>query len=356
MGAVAPIIGVVSAIGGAISSSNAAAAQNNANALQIEANRREESIRLMDVEQQRQSNVMDFEVASQQRVAALAASLSNAEVQRLDNRTQRAIQAAQIGSARSAVDVGAAKGEVSREAQQQNVLQQAAQANGIDIQGIPYEQLASNVVTQRAAIMAALNPMMADMYRTREESAVLDRYDQLRNAEGLQQVQLDYSKQYGDLLEQYADVQRGAADTTAAYQEAAARNSLNASDAMQQSAFSNNNALFGTAQEMQSVASKIGQLSDYRKLVGNENLANSQERNIRSATSARNAEVSRTNKSYSIFDSLAPIASAGISLFGALQQQQQQPMQQNPVTPTPALRISDSRYDPNYRYNTEFYG
>ena len=354
MGFVAPIIGVVSAIGGAISSANAASSQNAANAMQIEANNRAEKIRLLDVEAQRQSNQMDFELGSQQRLAALASSLTNSQIQRLDNQTQRALQSAQIGSARSSIDVGDAKSQASRENTQQNFLTQAAQARGINTQNVPYEQLTNNVLTQRAAIMAALNPMMADMYRTNETSSLLDKYDTLRTAEGDQRQQLDYAQQYGDLLENFANTGRGVGDVNAAYQSAAARNSVNSTADIQQNAFQTNDSLFGTTQEMQGIASQIDQLSSYRKLVGGENLANAQQGNIRSATSASNAEVSRNNKSYSLFDSFAPIVSAGVGLFSSFNQ----PQPMNPIQQAlpPSLRVSDSRYDPNYKYNAGYFG
>jgi hypothetical protein len=351
MGMVAPIIGVVSAVGGAIQSANAASAQNAANAMQIEANNREESIRLMDVEAQRQSNFLDFELGSQQRLAQLASSLSAAEIARTDARTQRAIQNSQITSAQSAITTAATKGEVDRTNAQQNSLSQAAQARGIDIQGVPYDKLAGNVVTQRAALMAALNPMMADMYRDNETAQVLNQFDTLRSAEGDQAVQLDYAKQYGALLEGFGNLAKQTGDTNAAYQQVGQQNSLNASDAMQRNAYAVNDSLFGTTQEMQSIGSQIDQLSAYRKLVGNENLANAQQGNIRSATSAKNADVSRSNRNYSIFDSLGSIAGAGISLFNSLGSSQaaSTPQPQAPV----GLRVSDSRYDPSYRYTQD---
>lgn len=347
MGIIAPIIGVVSAVGGAIQQSQNAAAQNAANALQIEANNREEKIRLMDVEAQRQSNFMDFEVGSQQRLAQLAASLSAAEVQRLDAQTQRAMQNMQITSAQSGINNAAVKGSVDRQNTQLNALSQAAQARGIEIQGVPYDKLASNVVTQRAAIMAALNPMMADMYRNEEVGNVLKQYDTLRSAEGDQSLQLDYANQYSNLLESFANTTRQAGDASASYQQAAQQNSLNATDAMQRSAYQANDALFGINQEMQALGSQIEQLSAYRKVVGNENLANAQAGNIRSATSAKNAEVSRSNRSYSLFDSLSSIAGAGISLFNSLNTPSSVAP---PIAPPVGLRVSDSRYDPSYRY------
>ena len=348
MGMIAPIIGVVSAVGGAIQQSQNAAAQNAANALQIEANNREEKIRLMDVEAQRQSNFMDFELGSQQRLAQLAASLSAAEMQRLDARTQRAMQNVQISSAQSGIDNAATRGGVDRQNNLLNTLSQAAQANGIDIQGVPYDKLSNNVVTQRAAIMAALNPMMADMYRNDETAQVLQQFDTLRSAEGDQAQQLDYAKQYGSLLESFGQLTKQSGDTNAAYQQASQQNALNATDAMQRNAYQSNDALYGINQEMQALGSQIDQLSAYRKVVGNENLANSQEGNIRSATSAKNAEVSRSNRSYSIFDSLGSIAGAGISLFNTLNTPQSY-TPQAPVAPT-GVRISDSRYDPSYKY------
>jgi hypothetical protein len=352
MGFIAPVVGVISAVGGAISASNAASAQNSANAMQIEANRREERIRLLDTEAQRQSNYQDFEISSQQRVAQLAAALTANDIQRLDNRTQRAIQNTQINTANNALNVNDSKAAVGRENQQQNYLAQAAQSRGIDIQGVPYERLMGNVVTQRAAIMAALNPRMADLYRTSEESALLDQFDTLRSAEGEQKQQLDYAQQYGDLLENFADVTKQTGDVAASYQLASAKNALNATNQMQQSAFLANDALFGTGQEMQANASKIDQLGAYRKLVGNENLANAQDSNIRSATSAKNAEVSRSNRSYSLFDSLPSLLGAGVSLFNTFGAQQQQQQYQPPTV----TKISDSRYDPSYTGRLDYFG
>lgn len=354
MGFVAPVIGVVSAIGGAISASNQAASQNAANAMQIEANRREEKIRLLDVEAQRESNRMDFEVSSQQRVAALAAALSSANIQRLDAQTQQSIQKSQLGSARNALDVNAQKGEVSRESNYQNILAQEAQARGIDIQGVPYDALQKDVVTQRAALMAALNPMMADMYRTQETSNLLSKYDTLRSAEGDQKVQVDYANQYADLLNNYANITKQVGDTAASYQQVAGQNSLNATDLMQQNAANVNESLFGTVQQMQANNSQIDQLSAYRRLLAGENAGNAQDANIRSATSAKNAEVMRTNKNVSFFDYVAPIASAGFSLFNAFSTPQQQSSIPTPPT-TPSLRVSDSRYDPRYN-RTDFFG
>lgn len=354
MGFIAPVVGVISAVGGAISSANAAASQNAANAMQIEANRREEKIRLLDVEAQRQSNFQDFEISSQQRVAALAANLTNTEIARLDNRTQRAAQAAQIGSANNAIDVNDAKGVVNRENTQENLLAQAARARGIDTQNIPYEQLMGNVVTQRAAIMAALNPRMADMYRTNEESALLDRFDMLRSAEGEQRQQVDYAQQYGDLLTNFANVGKQVGDTAASYQTASNKNALNATDAIQQNAFTVNDSLFNTNQEMQSLSSQIDQISAYRKLVGGENLAEAQAGNIRSATSAKNAEVSRNNRSFSVFDYLAPVVTSGISLFNSFGGGAQQT--QAPTNPQQFSRISDSRYDPTYQGRLDYFG
>jgi len=353
MGFIAPIIGVVSAVGGAISSANAAASQNAANELQIEANRRAEKIRLMDVEAQRESNYLDFELSSQQRVAALAATLTNSEISKLDNRTQRAIQSAQIGGANNAINVNDAKGVVDRRNTQENLLAQAAKARGIDTQNIPYEQLSNNVVTQRAAIMAALNPRMADMYRTGEESALLEKFDALRSAEGEQKVQVDYAQQYGDLLENFANTGRQVGDVAASYQSAAARNALNATDAMQQNAFAVNDSLFDNAQEMQALNTRIEQMGAYRKLVGGENVANAQASNIRSATSAMNAEVSRNNRSFSVFDYIAPIVGAGVSLFNSFGSSSSP---QAPVNPQPSFRVSDSRYDPNYNYDLDYFG
>ena len=353
MGFIAPVVGVISAVGGAISSANAAASQNAANAMQIEANRREEKIRLMDVEAQRQSNYLDFEVSSQQRVAALAAALTSADIARLDNSTQRAIQSAQINTANSALDVNSSKAQVGRENQQENMLASAAKARGIDTQNVPYEKLAQNVLTQRAAIYAALNPRMADLYRTSEESALLSQYDTLRNAEGDQRVQVDYAQQYGDLIQQFADVTKETGDVAAGYQLASAKNALNATDLMQQNAFAANDQLFGVNQEMTANASKIDQLGAYRKLVAGENLANAQDSNIRSATSAKNVEVSRNNRSYSLFDSLPSIVNAGVSLFNTFNTQQQQPqMPQLPQAP----RVSDSRYDTNYTGRLDYFG
>jgi hypothetical protein len=353
MGFIAPIIGVVSAVGGAISSANAAASQNAANELQIEANRRAEKIRLMDVEAQRESNYLDFELSSQQRVAALAATLTNSQISKLDNRTQRAIQSAQIGGANNAINVNDAKGVVDRRNTQENLLAQAAKARGIDTQNIPYEQLSNNVVTQRAAIMAALNPRMADMYRTGEESALLEKFDALRSAEGEQKVQVDYAQQYGDLLENFANTGRQVGDVAASYQSAAARNALNATDAMQQNAFAVNDSLFDNAQEMQALNTRIEQMGAYRKLVGGENVANAQASNIRSATSAMNAEVSRNNRSFSVFDYIAPIVGAGVSLFNSFGSSSSP---QAPVNPQPSFRVSDSRYDPNYNYDLDYFG
>jgi hypothetical protein len=353
MGFIAPVVGVISAVGGAITSANAAASQNAANAMQIEANRREEKIRLMDVEAQRQSNFLDFEVSSQQRVAALASALTSADIARLDNRTQRAIQSAQINTANSALDVNSSKAQVGRENQQENMLAQAAKARGIDTQNVPYDKLAQNVLTQRAAIYAALNPRMADLYRTGEESALLSQYDTLRNAEGDQRVQVDYAQQYGDLIEQFADVTKETGDVAAGYQLASAKNALNATDAMQQNSFAANDSMFGVNQEMTANASKIDQLGAYRKLLAGENISSAQEGNIRSATSAKNVDVSRNNRSYSLFDSLPAFASAGVSLFNAFQEQSQQ--QQTPQLPQ-APRVSDSRYDINYRGRQDYFG
>jgi hypothetical protein len=352
MGFIAPVVGVISAVGGAISSANAASAQNSANAMQIEANRREESIRLMDVEAQRQSNYLDFEVSSQQRVAALAAALTSADIARLDNSTQRAIQSAQINTANSALDVNNIKAGVGRENQQENMLAQAAKSRGIDTQNIPYEKLSQNVLTQRAAIYAALNPRMADLYRTGEDSALLSQFDTLRNAEGDQNVQVDYAQQYGDLIKNFANVTKETGDVATSYQFASAKNALNATDAMQQNAFQTNDSMFGVNQEMGVNASKIDQLGAYRKLIAGENLAGSQENNIRSATSAKNAEVSRNNRNYSLFDSLPSIVGAGVSLFNSFGSQQQPQTPQLPQAP----RVSDSRYDINYTGRQDYFG
>jgi len=353
MGFIAPIIGIVSAVGGAISASSAASAQNAANAMQIEANNREEQIRLLDVEAQRQSNQIDFELGSQQRLTQLAAALSSSQIARLDAQTQRTLQNTQISGAQSAIDVGSKKGEVDRANTLQNSLSQAAQARGIDIQGVPFDKLAGNVVTQRAAIMAALNPMMADMYRTGEEDKVLSQFDQLRSADGDQMQQLDYAQQYGDLLQGFGELTQQSGDTNASIQTAAAQNALSASDAMQRNAFQANDSLFNTTQEMQALNSQIDQLSAFRKVVGNENLAGAQESNIRSATSAKNVDVSRNNRSFSLFDYVAPIATAGISLFNSFGSQQQQ-APASPFSQPTGLRVSDSRYDPNYNFRGGF--
>jgi hypothetical protein len=286
-------------------------------------------------------------------VAALAAALTSADIARLDNSTQRAIQSAQINTANSALDVNSSKAQVGRENQQENMLASAAKARGIDTQNVPYEKLAQNVLTQRAAIYAALNPRMADLYRTSEESALLSQYDTLRNAEGDQRVQVDYAQQYGDLIQQFADVTKETGDVAAGYQLASAKNALNATDLMQQNAFAANDQLFGVNQEMTANASKIDQLGAYRKLVAGENLANAQDSNIRSATSAKNVEVSRNNRSYSLFDSLPSIVNAGVSLFNTFNTQQQQPqMPQLPQAP----RVSDSRYDTNYTGRLDYFG
>jgi hypothetical protein len=285
-------------------------------------------------------------------VAALAAALTSADIARLDNRTQRAIQSAQINTANSALDVNSSKAQVGRENQQENMLAQAAKARGIDTQNVPYDKLAQNVLTQRAAIYAALNPRMADLYRTGEESALLSQYDTLRNAEGDQRVQVDYAQQYGDLIEQFADVTKETGDVAAGYQLASAKNALNATDAMQQNSFAANDSMFGVNQEMTANASKIDQLGTYRKLLAGENISSAQEGNIRSATSAKNVEVSRNNRSYSLFDSLPSLVSAGVSLFNTFQQQQQTPQ----LPAAPDTRISDSRYDINYKGRQDYFG
>ena len=352
MGFIAPVVGVISAVGGSITSSNAASSQNAANAMQMEANRREESIRLMDVEAQRQSNYLDFEVSSQQRVAALSAALTSADIARLDNRTQRAIQSAQINTANNAIDVNNIKASVGRETQQENMLAQAAKARGIDTQNIPYEKLSQNVLTQRAAVYAALNPRMADLYRTGEESALLSNFDTLRNAEGDQRTQVDYAQQYGDLIGQFADVTKETGDVAAGYQLASAKNALNATDAMQQNSFAANDRMFGINQEMAANSSRIDQLGAYRRLLAGENVSNAQAGNIRSATSAKNVDISRNNRSYSMFDSLPSIVNAGVSLFNSFGLQQQQQTPQIPQAPL----VSDSRYDSRYTGRLDYFG
>jgi hypothetical protein len=121
---------------------------------------------------------------------------------------------------------------------------------------------------------------------------------------------------------------------------------------MQQNSFAANDSMFGVNQEMTANASKIDQLGTYRKLLAGENISSAQEGNIRSATSAKNVEVSRNNRSYSLFDSLPSLVSAGVSLFNTFQQQQQTPQ----LPAAPDTRISDSRYDINYKGRQDYFG
>jgi len=348
MGFIAPIIGVASTVGGIIGNQARVNQTNEANRMQIEANRREEQIRLMDLESQRQSNRDDFELSSQQRIADLAASLTKIEIDRLDSRTQGAIRDMQITSAQSGIDVGALQAESSRESQFGNALAEAAMANGIDINGIDFEQLNGQVISNRSNIFAALSPQFADLYRNDENKVLLDQYDKLVQAQGDQNVSVGQGERYAELVQQFADNTLQSARVSDGLKQSSAQNALSGTKQTSDNARNTNDSLSGIMQEMSLLGTQIEQLGAYKNLVGGENSANAQAGNIRSATSNKNTSALNNNRptpfleyASSLFNSVSPL----MSLFNSPQQPSQ------PANPL----YSDSRYDTNYRptlYNT----
>lgn len=345
MGFVAPIIGVAAAVGGALSSSASASRQNEANLMQIEANNREAKIRFMDLALQQQSLRDDYAISSQQRIADLAASMSKLGIQRENLSSQSSGIAAQESSGQSAINTQSSADSVRRVNQYQNALAQAAADRGINIQGVNYEQLEKDVVTNRAALFSALSPQYADMYRNDETSNLLDLFDRLRQTEGDNLVGLDYAKQQGDLQQQAGEIALKAQTSNDAYKQSAQQISLNANSSIAQNANKSNRDVLPLLESLAANATQIEQIGAYKNLVGSENSNNAQRANIDSATTTKNAQVKSTNKDSSLLQSFGNVANAVIPLFSLFQQQQQPPVYtfDTPLT-------SNILFDPNGKY------